>query len=43
MPDGGVRSATLERMTAVSLSGNVREQISCWAVPRSRPGWLTTN
>ncbi|SDF80046.1 hypothetical protein SAMN05216466_101118 [Paraburkholderia phenazinium] len=27
IPFGGARSATLERMTAVSLSGNVREQV----------------
>jgi hypothetical protein len=29
MPDGGARSATLERMTALSLTGAARWQISC--------------
>jgi hypothetical protein len=29
MPDGGARSATLERMTALSLTGMVRGQVSC--------------
>jgi len=29
MPDGGARSATLERMTALSLTGVVRAHVSC--------------
>ena len=29
MPDGGARSATLERMTALSLAWVVRRQIAC--------------
>ena len=29
MPDGGARSATLERMTALSLTRMARGQISC--------------
>ena len=29
MPDGGARSATLERMSAVSLTGVVRERNAC--------------
>jgi hypothetical protein len=29
MPDGGARSATLERMTALSLTGAVRGRIAC--------------
>ena len=29
MPDGGARSATLERMSALSLTGVVRGQIPC--------------
>ena len=29
MPDGGARSATLERMSALSLTWVVRGQVSC--------------
>ena len=29
MPDGGARSATLERMTALSLPRKVREHFAC--------------
>ena len=29
MPDGGARSATLERMTALSLTRVVRGHVSC--------------
>jgi hypothetical protein len=33
MPFGGARSATLERMSALSLGWVVRGRVSCWAVP----------
>jgi hypothetical protein len=33
MPDGVARSATLERMTALSLTGVARGRVSSWAVP----------
>ena len=42
MPDGGARSATLERMSALSLAWVARGHVSCWAVPGGRPRWLTT-
>ena len=42
MPDGGARSATLERMTALSLRWVVRGRVSCRAVSGQRPRWLTT-
>ena len=29
MPDGGARSATLERMSALSLEGMVRGRVAC--------------
>ncbi len=43
MPNGGARSATLERMMALSLSVVVRGQVLSWAVPGGGPGWLTTS
>jgi hypothetical protein len=42
MPDGGARSATLERMSALSLAWVARGHVSSWAVPGGRPRWLTT-
>jgi hypothetical protein len=42
MSFGGARSATLERMMALSRTWVVRERVSCWAVPGRRPRWLTT-
>jgi hypothetical protein len=42
VPDGGARSATLERMSALSRTGLARGQVSSWAVPDRRPRWLTT-
>ena len=41
MPDGGARSATPERMSALSLARVVRGQVSSWAVSGRRPRWLT--
>ena len=35
MPDGWVRSTTLARMSALSLTWVVRERIRCWAVSGS--------
>ena len=43
VPHGGARSATLERMTTLSPARVVRESVSFWAVPSSRPRWLTTS
>jgi hypothetical protein len=44
MPDGGARSATPERMTALSLTFVVRGDVSSWAVSgslqrRTPTGW----
>jgi hypothetical protein len=39
MPDGGARSATLERMMALSLTRMVRGNVSCCAVPGGEPRW----
>jgi hypothetical protein len=36
MPNGGARSATLERMNALSLRWVVRGHVSSWAVPCRR-------
>jgi hypothetical protein len=42
MPDGGARSATLERMMALSLTFVARGLVLSWAVSGGGPGWLTT-
>jgi hypothetical protein len=39
MPDGGARSATLKRMSALSLRCVARGRLSFWAVPGSRQRW----
>ena len=42
VPDGGARSATLERMNALSLRWVVRGRVSSWAVPGEKPRWTPT-
>ena len=42
VPEGGARSATLERMSAVSLAREVRGHVSSWAVSGSRQRWTPT-
>ena len=42
MPDGGARSATLERMTALSLTRVVRETVSSRTAPAGVPRWTPT-
>jgi hypothetical protein len=42
VPDGGARSATLERMTALSPTRVARGNVSSWAVPGEKPRWTPT-
>jgi hypothetical protein len=42
IPDGGARSATLERMSALSRAPATRGTVSSRTTPVSRPWWLTT-
>jgi hypothetical protein len=43
MPNGGARSATLERMTALSPTRMARGHISSWAVPAGGQRWTPTS